>query len=62
MLVLKRSVRESFVIGEKGEIEVAILSVDGRCVRVGIDAPDDTPIYRKEIFIEDNLVRNSKSL
>ena len=33
------------------EIELSILSVSGEKVRVGIEAPDDVPIFRKEVYL-----------
>lgn len=48
MLVLTRRRGESIVIG--GEIEVTVLEVTGDKVRVGIEAPDDVDIHRKEIL------------
>lgn len=48
MLVLTRKVNQSIVIGEG--IEVVVLEVRGEQVRLGIKAPDDVKVYRKEIF------------
>ena len=48
MLVLTRKVNQSIVIGEG--IEVVVLEVRGEQVRLGIKAPDDVMVYRKEIF------------
>jgi carbon storage regulator len=50
MLVLTRRVGEAIVIGE--EIEVTVLSSDGMKVRLGIHAPSEVPVHRKEIFLE----------
>jgi carbon storage regulator len=47
MLVLKRSVQESVVIG--GGIEVTVLSVGKHYARLGIKAPKETPVHRKEV-------------
>ena len=49
MLVLTRRSRQSIMIGD--EIELSILSVSGEKVRVGIEAPDDVPIFRKEVYL-----------
>ena len=49
MLVLTRRSRQSIMIGD--EIEVSVLSVSGEKVRVGIEAPDDVPIFRKEVYL-----------
>ena len=52
MLVLTRRSRQSIMIGD--EIELSILSVSGEKVRVGIEAPDDVPIFRKEVYLRIN--------
>lgn len=48
MLVLTRKVGQSIVIGD--EIEVVILEVRGEQVRVGIRAPKNVSVHRKEIY------------
>lgn len=55
MLVLTRKVNQSIVIGDK--IEIVILEVRGEQVRVGIKAPRDVAVHRKEIYeqiVEEN--------
>jgi carbon storage regulator len=49
MLVLTRRTRQSIMIGD--EIELTVLSVSGEKVRLGIDAPDDVPVFRKEVYL-----------
>jgi carbon storage regulator len=34
------------------DIEVSILAVMGEKVRVGIQAPRDIPVFRKEVYLE----------
>ena len=50
MLVLTRKSNQSIMIGD--EIEVSVLSILGEKVRVGIQAPRDIPVYRKEVYLE----------
>ena len=53
MLVLTRRTKQSIMIGD--DIELTVLSVSGEKVRIGIEAPDDVSIFRKEVYarIED---------
>ena len=48
MLVLTRKVNQSIVIGD--EIEVVVLEVRGEQIRIGIRAPRDVVVHRKEIY------------
>jgi carbon storage regulator len=50
MLVLTRKSNQSIMIGD--DIEVSVLSVMGEKVRIGIQAPQDVPVFRKEIYLE----------
>jgi carbon storage regulator len=50
MLVLTRKSNQSIMIGD--EIEVSVLSVTGEKVRIGIQAPQKVPVFRKEIYLE----------
>ena len=50
MLVLTRKSNQSIMIGD--EIEVSVLSVMGEKVRIGIQAPQRVPVFRKEIYLE----------
>lgn len=48
MLVLTRKVNQSIVIGD--DIEVVVLEVRGEQIRLGIKAPRDVVVHRKEIY------------
>lgn len=50
MLVLTRKSNQSIMIGD--DIEVTVLSVVGDKVRIGIQAPQDVPVFRTEIYEE----------
>jgi carbon storage regulator len=50
MLVLTRKSNQSIMIGD--DIEVSVLSVMGDKVRIGIQAPQDIPVFRTEIYEE----------
>lgn len=50
MLVLTRKSNQSIMIGN--DIEVSILSIMGEKVRVGIQAPRDIPVFRREVYLE----------
>ncbi|HRI44122.1 MAG TPA: carbon storage regulator CsrA [Fimbriimonadaceae bacterium] len=48
MLVLTRKVNQSIIIGD--DVEVVVLEVRGEQVRLGIRAPKDVTVHRKEIY------------
>ena len=48
MLVLSRQRDQSIVIGDN--IVVTIVDVRGDKVRLGIDAPEEIPVHRQEVF------------
>lgn len=50
MLALGRKKDQSIVIGK--DIEITILDVKGDFVKLGIDAPKDVAIHRKEVYLE----------
>ena len=49
MLVLTRRAGESIMID--GRIELKVLRIKGSQVHVGIEAPQDTKIHRKEVWL-----------
>jgi carbon storage regulator len=49
MLVLSRRTKESIMIGDDIEVSVSIV---GEKVRIGIEAPREIPVYRKEVYLE----------
>jgi len=48
MLVLSRQRDESIMIGD--DIEITIVDVRGDKVRLGITAPKEIPVHRREIY------------
>ena len=50
MLVLSRKLGEVIAIGDR--ISVTVLEVKDNKVRIGIDAPQDTRIYRQEVYLK----------
>lgn len=49
MLVLTRKTNQSIMIGD--EIEVSVLAVSRDKIRLGITAPKDVPVFRKEVYL-----------
>lgn len=49
MLVLTRKVNESIMIGD--DIELTVLAVEGEQIKLGIKAPKNIDIHRKEIYL-----------
>ncbi len=62
MLVLTRKTNQSIMIGD--EIEVSVLAVSKDKIRLGITAPRDVPVFRKEVYLsikEDGVDELTKS-
>lgn len=50
MLALSRKKGEAIVLNN--DIEITILEVKGEQVKIGISAPKEVPIYRKEVYMQ----------
>lgn len=50
MLALTRKKGEALVINNN--IEVTVLDIRGDQIKIGISAPKDVPIYRKEVYLQ----------
>jgi carbon storage regulator len=49
MLVLTRKTNQSIMIGD--DVEVTVLAVSRDKIRLGITAPRDVPVFRKEVYL-----------
>jgi len=58
MLVLTRKIGESICIGD--DVELVISDILKNAVRIGVKAPKNMPIYRKEIY-ERILLENQEA-
>ena len=59
MLVLTRKTNQSIMIGD--EVEVSVLAVSRDKIRLGITAPREVPVFRKEVYLSiQEEERNSK--
>ncbi|ERS88310.1 hypothetical protein Q672_10665 [Marinobacter sp. EVN1] len=47
MLILTRCVGETLMLGD--DVTVSVLGMKGNQVRIGVEAPKDTPIRREEV-------------
>lgn len=50
MLALSRKKNEAIIINNN--IEVSVLEVKGDQVKIGITAPKEIPVYRKEVYLQ----------
>ncbi len=61
MLVLSRKKNESIVIND--DITIVVVEIRGDKVRLGVEAPKEVPVHRREVFeaIHRNEAANGKS-
>lgn len=50
MLALSRKKNEAIVINNN--IEITVLEIKGEQVKIGISAPKEVPVYRKEVYLQ----------
>ena len=50
MLALSRKKTEALVINNN--VEITVLEIKGEQVKLGISAPREVPVYRKEVYIQ----------
>jgi carbon storage regulator len=50
MLVLTRKLNDAIQIGD--DIEIKVLAIEGDQIKLGIAAPKNIEIYRKEIYLD----------
>lgn len=48
MLALSRKKGESLIVNHN--IEITVLEIRGDQVKIGINAPKEVPVYRKEVY------------
>lgn len=50
MLILARNEGQTIFIGD--DIKITVLGINGKQVRIGIEAPDEVAVDREEIYIK----------
>lgn len=50
MLALTRKKGESLVVNNN--IEITVLEIRGDQIKIGISAPKNVPVYRKEVYLQ----------
>ena len=58
MLVLSRKLNQSIVID--GRITITVVGVHGNQIRLGIEAPKDVPVFRKELLLAETGGKNAE--
>ena len=51
MLVINRREGEKINIGTEGEIVITLLGREGGQTKIGIEAPPEVPVHRREVFL-----------
>ena len=59
MLILNRRIGEGIIFGDN--IEIKILDIQDGKIKIGIEAPKDIPILRKEVY-DSVIEENQKSI
>lgn len=57
MLILSRKCNEQILIGS--EIVITVVAIRGSSVRLGVDAPPNVPVHRREVY--DAMRQQSRS-
>ena len=64
MLALTRKKGESIILNN--DIEISVLELRGDQAKIGINAPKEVPVYRKEVYLqiqrENEAASSSESL
>lgn len=50
MLALSRKKNEALIVNNN--IEITVLEIRGEQVKLGISAPKEVPVYRKEVYVQ----------
>lgn len=50
MLALSRKKNEAIIVNNN--IEITVLEIKGEQVKIGISAPKEVPVYRKEVYVQ----------
>ena len=50
MLALSRKKNEALIVNNN--IDITVLEIKGEQVKLGISAPKEVPVYRKEVYVQ----------
>ncbi|WP_029898431.1 carbon storage regulator CsrA [Desulfohalovibrio reitneri] len=50
MLILTRRPGESIHLGD--DTKITVLSVKGKQIKIGLEVPEDVPVYREELYVK----------